>query len=268
MSGTPHLRPLFPRSVREVATALGNLYKDYAHHNIDDPLDELLFIICSTKTSEPSYLASFRALKKAFPTGASLVGVPAENIARAITKGGLSTMKSKVIVALIKGILSRFSSVTMEPLRGMTDRQIEKFLTSLPGIGKKTARCVMMYSLGRQVFPVDTHCWRIALRLGWVRKTKKDGHCSPGDMDRLQSRIPPELRFSLHVNFISLGRNICTARNPKCSTCLIEGVCKKMGVKSSTDNLVELSVTSSSEKKIAQCRAVHLKGMAEKREFC
>lgn len=230
MIGAGHSKKRFPKNVDIVARELRNVYHDFAHHNLEDPLEELIFIMLSTKTSEPSYLKSFRELKRAFPTKESLVGAAAEKIERSIAQGGLSKTKSKAIETLFKEIVSRFSCPTLEPLRLMTDEEAESFLTSLPGVGIKTARCVMMYSLGRQVFPVDTHCWRIALRLGWVRKTHKDGHCSTRDMDRLQARIPPELRFSLHVNLVSLGRKVCTARRPKCGKCPIERWCKKIGV--------------------------------------
>ena len=124
----------------------------------------------------------------------------------------------------------RLVALAVKPLRKMSDKDAETFLLSLPGVGKKVARCVLMYSLGRQVFPVDTHCWRIARRLGWVRPTQKDKHCAPRDMDRLQSKIPPEFRYSLHVNMISLGREICTPTAPRCDECPISAWCPKIGV--------------------------------------
>ncbi len=230
MIGAGHSNKRFPKNVSIVARELKKVFRDFAHYNLEDPFDELLFIMLSTKTSEPSYLKSFRELKKAFPTKESLVGAATEKIERSIAQGGLSKTKSKAIETLVIEVVSRFSCPTLDPLRWMTDEEAETFLTSLSGVGTKTARCVLMYSLGRKVFPVDTHCWRIALRLGWVRKTHKDGHCSTRDMDRLQSRIPPELMFSLHVNFVSLGRKVCTARKPKCGKCPIETWCKKIGV--------------------------------------
>ncbi|MEZ5304792.1 MAG: endonuclease III domain-containing protein [Verrucomicrobiales bacterium] len=109
--------------------------------------------------------------------------------------------------------MRRFGKLSLADLRRLPDGEVEAFLTSLKGVGKKVARCVMMYSLDRQVFPVDTHCWRIARRLGWVRPTQKDGHCSERDMDRLQERIPPARRYSLHVNMVSLGRGFCLTSN-------------------------------------------------------
>ena len=222
-------RSRYPSTVREVAAALAARYADFDHYNLTDPLDELLFIICSTKTAETSYRATFDKLKEAFPTPCALAEAPAEYIAKPIASGGLSGTKSRSIRALLDAITARFGAPTLEPLRNMSDRDAEAFLTALPNVGKKVARCVLMYALGRQVFPVDTHCWRIARRLGWVRRTQKDGHCAPRDADRLQARIPPELRFSLHVNLISLGREICTARKPNCAACPIDPWCPRIG---------------------------------------
>jgi endonuclease-3 len=217
-------------NVGEVAAALKYRYHDFSHYNLKDPLDELLFIICSTKTGEANYRASFEALKAAFPTPEQLAQATAEYIAKPIAIGGLSNQKSKAIRTLLDTVVARFGAPTLEPLREMSDRDTEAFLTALPNVGKKVARCAMMYALDRKVFPVDTHCWRIARRLGWVRPTQKDRHCAPRDMDRLQSKIPPEHRYSLHVNMISLGREICAASAPKCEECPIAAWCPRIGV--------------------------------------
>src|SRR3989338_3983917 len=116
-------------------------------------------------------------------------------------------------------------------IKKMSDEECEQFLSSLPGVGKKVARCVMLYSLNRQVFPVDSHCWRIANRLGWNKKTCNSKNYSVKDMDFLQELIPPTMRFSLHVNMVSHGRKICTARSPKCKACTINCYCLTNGVK-------------------------------------
>ena len=222
--------PKYPLPVWDVATALKNRYRDFNHYNLKNPLDELLFIICSTKTGEASYRSTYRSLKETFPTHLRIAEAPAEYIARPIASGGLSNQKAQAIRNLLNIIVEEFGEPTLKPLRKMSDEEAETFLLSLPGVGKKVARCVLMYSLGRQVFPVDTHCWRIARRLGWVRTTQKDQHCAPRDMDRLQSKIPPELRHSLHVNMISLGREICTPTSPICDDCPISAWCSKIGV--------------------------------------
>jgi endonuclease III len=221
--------PKYPSTVLGVAAALKKRYRDFNHYNLKNPLDELLFIICSTKTGEASYRSTFRALKDTFPTHYQIAQAPAEYIARPIVSGGLSNQKAKAIRNLLDIIVEKFGEPTLKPLCKMSDVEAEAFLLSLPGVGKKVARCVLMYSLDRQVFPVDTHCWRIARRLDWVRPTQKDQHCAPRDMDRLQSKIPPELRYSLHVNMISLGREICTPSSPRCDECPISALCSKTG---------------------------------------
>ncbi|MBI5658071.1 MAG: hypothetical protein HZC43_00640 [Nitrosomonadales bacterium] len=163
----------YPAAVREVAATLKYRYHDFGHYNLKDPLDELLFIICSTKTEEASYRNTFRALKKSFPTHHKIAEAPAKYIASTIASGGLSNQKAKAIRNLLDAAIARFGKPSLEPLRAMSDKDAEAFLLSLPGVGKKIARCVLMYSLDRQAFPVDTHCWRIARRLGWVRPTQK-----------------------------------------------------------------------------------------------
>lgn len=220
----------YPATILAVAAILKKRYCDFNHYNRKEPLDELLFIICSTRTGEASYRNTFRALKETFPTHLRIAEASAEYIARPIVSGGLSNQKAKAIRELFDKLVATFGEPTLKPLRKMCDKEAEAFLLSLPGVGKKVARCVLMYSLGRPVFPVDTHCWRIARRLGWVRPTQKSKRCSPRDMDRLQSKIPLELRYSLHVNLISLGRDICTQVAPLCGECPISAWCPKIGV--------------------------------------
>lgn len=213
-----------------VAKKLKESYKDFSHHNRKNPLSELLFILCSTKTPEKSYLATYRALRNKFPRVSMFLKASVEEIAEPLAGGGLQNVKAQTIKNTLALINERFGRPTLAPLRNMNDQQCEEFLTSLPRIGKKIARCVMMYSLGRQVFPVDTHCWRISKRLGWIEPSLKDGTCTQKDMDRLQDLIPPELRFSLHVNMVSLGREICTVRDPKCYRCPINNLCPRVGL--------------------------------------
>jgi endonuclease III len=211
--------------VGRVSLLLRGRYGDYAHGNRRNPLNELLFIICSTKTSESNYQRAYLDFRRAFPTFASVARADQRALAKSLHIGGLYNSKARLIKRTVRLIVAAFGDPTLAPLRQMSDAECEAFLVSLPGVGVKVARCVMMYALDRQVFPVDTHCWRIAQRLGWIRATSRDGLPTRREMDRLQAKIPPALRFSLHVNFLSLGREFCSFARPQCAACPLKPHC-------------------------------------------
>lgn len=227
------MRTVYAQNVATMARLLSSRYEDWCHYNREDPLEELVFIICSIQTNETLYRETFASLRRTFPSHESLAAAPEHAIASAIVDGGLAVQKARKIKRIMVRIVEHFGKATLAPLKRMQDAERELFLTSLLGVGKKTARCVMMYSLGSQVFPVDLHCWRVSRRIGWVRPTRPDASCSPKDMDRLQAKIPVELRFGLHVNMVSLGRDICRTRQPKCSLCPIWRYCRRIGVRDS-----------------------------------
>jgi endonuclease III len=213
-------------NVDSVARALSERYGDHTHGNKANPLRELLFIICSIQTNESLYQSTYASLTVRFPTFRQLADAGEDEIASVIARGGLSRQKARTIQTILSRLTSDFGTPTLSPLRAKTDAGCEHYLESLPGVGRKTARCVMMYSLGREVFPVDSNCWRICRRLGWVRPTRPDKSCSPRDMNRVQAGIPPNLRLSLHVNLVSHGRVCCLPAVPLCEACCIREFCK------------------------------------------
>lgn len=210
-------------SYKQIASLLQQRYFDFSHHNKKNPLDELVFILFSVTKAEPVYTKTYRSFKNNFPRHSDILGASLKDITKSIYHGGQSTQKATAIKSIISILAERFGRPTLAPLKNMPDAECETFLTSLPRVGKKVARCVMLYSLGRQVFPVDTHCRRIAIRLGWIDSARFDE-------DTLQNLIPAELRFSLHVNFISLGREFCKAKSPACPLCELTDICPKIGV--------------------------------------
>jgi len=216
--------------IKKVALELKKEYKDFAHHNKKNPLDELFFILCSVKRGEKVYLEAFRSLKQEFPRYELLASASLKKISRTVSWGGLQNQKASSAKEIVKCLIESFGRPTLAPLKKMSDNDCERFLTGLPGIGKKAARCVMLYSLARQVFPVDAHCWRISSRLGWNGNRVSSNYISNAAMDHLQNLIPPSLRFTLHVNMVSHGRKICTARSPKCFKCVISSSCQKIGL--------------------------------------
>ena len=192
MSRTIRKRRSYFPNVEPITRALSERYGDYAHGNKSNPLNELLFILCSLQTNEELYQATYANLRAKFPTFRQLGDASEGEISTVLARGGLSRQKAHTIRIVLSRLEADFGAPTLSPLRGMTDGECEQYLESLPGVGRKTARCILMYSLGRQVFPVDSNCWRITRRLGWVRPTRPDKSCSPRDMDRVQSGGPTE----------------------------------------------------------------------------
>jgi endonuclease III len=217
-------------SIVPIARELRKRYKDFGHYNRKNPLDELLLILCSVKRGEKVYLRAFKSLKRAYPTFEKLNQVSIKELTKQIEWGGLQNQKARSLKKITMAITGKFGKLTLAPLRKMMEGECEEFLCSLPGVGKKVARCVMLYSLGMKVFPVDTHCWRVSKRLGWIKANRKHKFCTSRDMDILQNIVPSKLRLSLHVNMVSLGRELCRARSPKCHQCQIAQYCLKRGV--------------------------------------
>jgi endonuclease III len=214
----------------EIASALRIRYRNFNHNNPKNPLSNLLFIICSVQTTKINYELVYRQLRRSFPTFMSLHLANESQIAKVLRPAGLANQKSSSIKRILQIIHDRNGRLTLSPLKYKSNAECEQFLTSLPGVGKKVARCVMMSTLGRQVFPVDTHCWRICNRLGWISSQRSDNVCSPQEMDLLQAKIPRRLRFTLHVNMISLGREFCLPKSPRCSECPIRAFCNRKGL--------------------------------------
>lgn len=221
--------PSPPTFVYEVQRALKTQYEDFNHNNPKTPLWNLVFVLLSVQTTKTNYERVYSQLRARYRTLSDLAEAEAEELVKLLRPAGLAEQKAKHLKGIFAQLKSEYGRPTLSPLRKMSDSAAERFLCSLPGVGIKVARCVMMSTLGREVFPVDTHCWRICRRLGWVRATAHGNAITARDMDRIQNRIPSEIRFSLHVNMISLGREYCISALPRCDLCPIVKYCKKVG---------------------------------------
>ena len=172
-------------------------------------------------TTGPSYERVFDRLKSSFPSWEVLSGVSVSTVVGLISDAGLSNQKAPRLVELAKQLRRTFGEVTLDPIKTYTDHDAEKFLTSLPGVGRKTAKCVMMYSMNRMVLPVDTHVARVARRF-----------CLLDDItpvsswhSELEAVIAPRHRYDFHVNAVVHGRAVCRARFPVCGKCGVKSVC-------------------------------------------
>ena len=209
------------RRAARITNRLVHLYNSPRLNNKDDPLDELYFILLSQMTTSPSYERVFNHLHEVFPSWELLTDVSLPELCSVISEAGLTNQKAPRFIEIARRLKEDFGKVTLDPLLAYTDDQAEAFLASLPGVGLKTAKCVMMYTMGRTVLPVDTHVARVARRfclLNW------DTPSSRWHSD-LEAVVVPDHRYNFHVNAVAHGRAICRARFPSCSICGVKSLC-------------------------------------------
>jgi endonuclease III len=210
-----------PRRLRAIHARLAKRFGDLAPPRADDPLDELILTVLSQHTSDLNADRAFRSLRAAFPTWKAVVGARSDAVADAIRSGGLANTKAPRIQAILREVRRREGAFDLSSLTEMTDREARDYLTSLPGIGPKTAAVVLSFALGRDALPVDTHVHRVSRRLGLIPP-----RTSAERADRLlHALVPDGLRTQLHVALIRLGREICKAPVPRCRQCPLKDLC-------------------------------------------
>jgi DNA (cytosine-5)-methyltransferase 1 len=213
--------------LREIARMVELLYGTPRLGNKDEPVDELVYIILARKTHEGAYQQTFDSLKARFARWDDLLAFPRNEIEKIVHSGGLSSKKTQSLFGALERLRKEFGTCTLEPARAWSDAKLEEFLCSLPEISRKSAYCIMMYSLGRRVFPVDTHVGRVLARLGPYRELGLE----LGGLDHKQLQavladlIPPNLRYSLHVNLLVHGREVCKSPRPLCERCELRNFC-------------------------------------------
>ena len=163
----------------------------------------------------------YRELRSAYPSWRAVLASPAAELTRVLQPIGLSAQRARRIHALLAEIVRREDELNLNRLYSLNDAEAEAYLASLPGVGKKVARCVMLYSLGRNVFPVDTHVLRVLKRLGLAEEALSLQRAQ----DALQVAVPESIRYTLHVNLVVHGRTICRARAPRCAECVLAEQC-------------------------------------------
>jgi len=213
--------------LRELARMLALLYGSPSLGNKEDPVDELVYIILARKTREEAYQRTYETLKSEFSSWDALLDTPRGRVEQLVRSGGLSGKKTASLFGALDALRTEFGRCTLEPARSWSNEKLAGFLCSLPEIQKKSAYCIMMYSLGRQVFPVDTHVGRCLARLGPYRELglNLEGLDHKKLQVILDDLIPPNLRHSLHVNLVSHGREVCRAPRPQCERCDIRNFC-------------------------------------------
>lgn len=202
-------------SVERIIKALREHYGSSGRRAGGDPLDHLIGTILSQNTSDANTERAYRALRERFPSWEQVRDAPDSEVAEVIRSGGLAEQKAPRIRRILQILTAGRGRPDLGFLSDMATEEAREWLQTLPGVGPKTASCVLLFALGRDVFPVDTHVERIAKRLGLVR-----ANAVPEDVQHALEALTPEGGcLEGHLLLIGHGRALCRARSPLCRQC-------------------------------------------------
>ncbi len=205
------------QQLKYVTQNLEAAYGIPANDSTDDPLAELIGTILSQATTNQNSQRTFANLKASFKDWEAVRRARPVKIEAAIKLGGLAQVKSVVIKKLLNEIHTRLGNLSLSFLHTAPVEEAREFLTSLPGVGPKTAACVLLFACKQAVFPMDTHIFRIARRLGLIPEKGNDEQAHR----RMEQLVPSGKHYALHINMILHGRRVCHPRNPQCEQCCL-----------------------------------------------
>ena len=235
----------------------------------DEAVDVLVETVLSQNTTDKNSHCAFLNLKRRWPLWSQVMTCDEKDLAAEIRVGGLAAIKAgrikKILAVLLEKTVasdpSKKGEAVVEPTLHFLDRmkndEVMKALQDLPGVGPKTAACTMLFGLGRECIPVDTHVFRISTKLGATRGTTPEAVQA-----ELEDLIPPHVKLPLHLLFLEHGRHVCTARKAMCNSCVIADLCatgrktvrrRKTPVKEEKDAPTEVKEVDVEEK---ECKAV------------
>ena len=234
-----------PRRVRAIRDRLRLVYgipqaKPHGH-----PIAELILTVLSQSTNDRNRDVAYLALRERFPgdTWVEIRDAPVDEVEEAIRPGGISKVKSARIKSILRAItdtapaddsraagsgeaecrtgVEREGELSLDWLAELDVPEAQRYLTSLPGVGRKTAACVLLFALGMRDVPVDTHVSRVGTRLGLFRPKAPFEELH----DTMLEITPPGEELEFHLNLLRHGRRTCHARKPACGACALQRMC-------------------------------------------
>jgi endonuclease-3 len=218
------------QKIRTILRLIEKAYGKPRPFRRSDPVDELVRTILSQNTSDTNSLAAFAVLKKSFRDWESLLRADTRKISGLIRHAGLANIKAHRIKDALEEIKRREDSLSLDALSKMDDDDALAYLRTLKGVGPKTAACVLLFSFGKPVMPVDTHIFRVAKRLGLIGGGVdiKDAHRVLTAICLKSNRgyLSMDLIYAFHLGIIEHGRRTCKSQNPKCGFCVLYSMCR------------------------------------------
>ena len=206
-----------PVTVADTVTLLEEEYGEVAWRRHRDPLSELVMTVLSQNTSDHNSRHAFDRLTAQFGGWEAVAEADVEDIAEAIKPGGLARVKAPRIMSILERVRVERGALDLDFLEEMPTGEALGWLRGLPGVGPKTAACVLLFSLGKPVLPVDTHVHRVARRLGLMeaKASAEKAHEVLGGM------VPAGDVYRFHMLMIEHGRRVCKAQSPRCPGCVL-----------------------------------------------
>jgi endonuclease-3 len=190
-----------------------------------DPVAELVLTVLSQSTNDRNRDVAFLRLRERFPSWEAVRDAPVEEIEEAIRPGGISKVKSARIQAILEAIGAGGRDLSLSWMRDAPVPESQRYLCALPGVGRKTAACVLLFAYGLRDVPVDTHVSRVATRLGLLRPKAPFEELH----DAMVDLTPPGAELEFHVNLLRHGRRTCHSQRPACDDCALARMCPSRG---------------------------------------
>jgi endonuclease-3 len=204
-----------------IAGALGEAYGPLPWARRHPPVDELVTTLLSHSTTDANQERAFRALRERYPDWDAVRRAPVEEVAATVRVAGLAGQKAPRIQRALDEIAEDPRGDDLEWLGDVSLEEAMAFLTSLDGVGPKTAACVMCFSFDAHVVPADTHVHRIALRTHVVPPRAS----AAAAQERLSRWVPAGTAYATHMRLIRHGRQVCLSRRPRCAECVLLPLC-------------------------------------------
>ncbi len=216
------------RRVRAIRQRLALVYGVPRVRPHGQPIDELILTVLSQSTNDRNRDIAYLGLRERFRSWAAVRDAPVDEVEAAIRPGGLSRVKSARIRQILEAVgqTAPDGELSLDWVGELSVPEAQAYLCALPGVGRKTAACVLLFALGMRDVPVDTHVSRVGTRLGLFRP----GASFVELHDEMLEITPPGAELELHLNLLRHGRRTCHARRPECPSCALRRMCPRVGV--------------------------------------
>ena len=215
-----------PLAPGEIMRRLGALYGEPTWTPHGDAVAELVLTVLSQNTADTNSGRAFTQLLRRYPTRAAIAEAPPDEVVATIQPGGLAAQKAPRIQAILRAVEERSPGWDLEFLRAMPLEDARAWLRALPGVGPKTAACVLLFALGLPAMPVDTHVERVSRRLALIPERLDAARAH----DALEAIVDPAAYYRFHMLLIKHGRRTCIARRPACERCPLAPECPRVGL--------------------------------------